>query len=378
MQYDIVIAGAGPVGLSLALRLKQSGKKVLLIEKNPTTHEHSRAPAIWPRTQEVLAGIGVIDRFLEEGITHDVLKLTRAETGKVLLQIPIHELKGITAYPQFLIIPQSKTESLLCEATKSAGVDVEFSAELMSFNQSEEKVSVQYEKNGEQIHVEAKYLIGCDGAHSKVREELGFHLEGETYSTEAALADVRLKTTKPSPLLSTGEPLVVAIQIDTDLWRLILPFANKSTMPLDERVKKSMSQLFPDTKYEDVWQSSFMLHNRISNKFVDGRVALAGDAAHLNSPVGGQGMNAGIQDTEILAEAIVRAIDNDDPSQLQVYESIRKPAVTSGVNRFTDIMTNIIFVKEGVLLPHIVRVWSVFLKIPFIRRRFLMKLAMFA
>lgn len=376
MHYDIVIAGAGPVGLSLALRMAREGKRVLVLEKNPTTHEHSRAPAIWPRTQEVLADLDVLDRFLEQGIIHDTLSLHYKEASKPLISFPLYELKDVTKYPQFLILPQSKTEKILYEKAVKARAEVEFSAELTGFYEEGNSVFVTYRKNGKENTVEASYLIGCDGAHSKVRELLGFHLKGETYGMKAALADVRLKTDAPSPLLSRKGVLVVAIKIDTDLWRLILPFPKRSKFAPEERVPKAVEQLFPGVPYEDVWQSEFRLHNRIATGFAKGRVALAGDAAHLNSPVGGQGMNSGIQDTEILASLLLKALKEDDPSQLEIYERRRQAAVRSGVNAFTDLLTQFLFFNQGAFLPFIVRAWSLIIKIPFIRRKFLKNMAM--
>ena len=377
MQYDVVIAGAGPVGLCLALRLVKEGKSVFIMEKNATTHEHSRAPAIWPKTQEILSDLGVVDQFLEEGIIAPHLRMTDVDTNKVLFEIQLEEIKDLTKYPHLLVIPQSKTERILCDALKKQkNAEVHFSCELVSFLQNESSVSVQYKEAGEDKEITASYLVGCDGAHSVVREILGVHLKGETYKTQAALADVRIQSDKPFPLISTKDVMVVAIKIDTDLWRLILIYFSKSAMTLEERAGRAMQQLFPGEKYEDIWQSEFRLHNRISTQFVKERVAIAGDAAHLNSPVGGQGMNSGIQDTEVLGEALLKALNENEPKHLQVYADLRKGAVASGVNRFTNMLTEVIFIANGRLLKLIFRGWSILMKVPFIRRRFLRKVTM--
>jgi 3-(3-hydroxy-phenyl)propionate hydroxylase len=377
MKYDVIIAGAGPVGLTLALRLARAGKKILLIEQNPTTHEHSRAPAIWPRTQEILASLGVIDTFLEEGIVNTHPTITDADNNKVLLEIPLEEVKGKTNFPQLLVIPQSKTERILYEALeKESNADVHFSSELIDCEQEEDGVSVQYKRKGKMHDVQTLYLVGCDGAHSVVRKKIGARLQGQTYSSKAGLADVRIKTDKPSPLLSTDGVIVIAIKIDKDLWRLILLYFSQKKMTLEERKTKAMNQLFPGVKYEDVWQSEFTLHNRISTRFVKGRIALAGDAAHLNSPVGGQGMNAGIQDTEVLGNALIKALDTDNPEHLSIYARKRKGAISTGVNSFTHIMTKLIFLANGKALKVIMRTWNLLLKIPFVRKRFLKKIAM--
>ena len=377
MDYDVVIAGAGPVGLSLGLRLAKAGKKVLLVEKNATTHEHSRAPAIWPRTQEILSDLGVIDKFLEQGISVSRPQMTDADTGKVLLTIPLEEVKGLTKYPHLLIIPQSKTERILCDALqKEPNADVRFSSTLVSFTQDEHSVSVRFTENGKEKEVTASYLVGCDGAHSTIRKRLGIHLKGVTYKAHAALADVRIESDAPFPLISTKDVLVVGIKIEADIWRLILIYFSKNTMTIEERTQRAMKQLFPGQAYENVWESEFRLHNRISTQFVQRRVALAGDAAHLNSPVGGQGMNSGVQDTEVLGAAILKALNDDNPSDLLSYAHTRKGSIIRGVNHFTNIMTQCIFLANGRALKWVLQGWNILLKIPFVRKRFLRKVTM--
>ena len=377
MNYDIIIAGAGPVGLSLALRLAKAHKRVLVLEKKPTTHEHSRAPAIWPRTQEILSDLGVINTFLEQGIVMSELSLWDADKQKTLLHIPLKEAAHITQFPHLLIIPQSRTERLLAQAVEQTeSADLRFSSELTGFTQDASSVTVEYTENGETHTAVAQFLVGCDGAHSAVRELLGVHLEGETYSMQAALADIELETDMHFPAISTNGVIVVAIKIDTKLWRLILLHARKDEMPLEERIVQAAKQLFPGMTYKNIWSSEFRLHNRISTRFVDGRIALAGDAAHLNSPVGGQGMNAGIQDTEILGNALLSALEDKKPSELEAYGKRRSAVLQSGVNRFTDLLTDFLFFGKGRLLKYVILAWNLCIKIPFVRRRFIKKVTM--
>lgn len=377
MTYDVIIAGAGPVGLCLALRLAREGKAVLVLEKNPTTHEHSRAPGIWCRTQEILADLGVLEKFEKQAITMDALRMYDVDRSNVILNVSLDEVASKTDYPRIMVIPQSKTEKILAEAVaQTEGADLKFSCELTGFTQDSPSVTVQWSEEGELKSARAKYLIGCDGAHSAVRKLLGFHLEGETYGMEVALADIRLHDERTGPLLSTNGVMVLALKIDTDLWRMILLHARKDEMTLSERITKAAAQLFPGKEYENVWSSEFRIHNRMSSDFVKGRIALAGDAAHLNSPIGGQGMNSGIQDTEVLGNILIRALDEDDPSRLETYRHYRKEALKSGVNRFTDIVTDVLFVWNGRIFKLILRTWNIILRIPFVRRRFLKRLTM--
>ena len=156
MTHDVVIAGAGPVGLSVALGLSRAGWSVLVLEKEPGTAEHSRAPAIWPRTQEVLAGLGVLVRFRAEGIVLPVVAPVDADRGRVLLRLPIEELADETACPRLLILPQSDTERLLLEALRREGLaEVRFSSEVTELSQDDAGIAVTCRGEGGTERLEA-------------------------------------------------------------------------------------------------------------------------------------------------------------------------------------------------------------------------------
>lgn len=380
---EVVVVGAGPVGLSVAMGLARAGRSVWVLEKEATTADHSRAPAIWPRTQEVLAELGVIDDFLARGLTVRDVRLRDADSGGELLSIPLDELEDETPFPQLLILPQSETERLLCERVRRSGwARVLFSAEVTGVEADASGVTVAYRHEGELETVRAAFAVGCDGAHSTVRESLGIPFEGETYRTRAALADLRPRSSQdvPFPRLSTRAALVVGIRIDAHLWRLILPLTASDDEPLDRRVEHAAIHLFPGIRspedYELVWQSEFRLHRRIASRFVHGRVALAGDAAHLNSPVGGQGMNAGIQDAASLTTILLRALQADDAAPLADYERRRRPEVERGVNAFTDRLTRLLLFGRGRAIRAVLSLARLALRIAPLRRRFLRRIAM--
>ena len=192
------------------------------------------------------------------------------------------------------------------------------------------------------------------------------------------LADVRLEHDRPYefPRFSTKEVLVVGIRIEHDLWRLILPF--QDPMPLDQRIQRSVEAVFKQSRYETIWKSEFRLHRRLTSEFVKGRVALAGDAAHLNSPVGGQGMNAGIQDADILCECLVRALSKNKPKELEEYQQKRQIAVEVGVNRFTNQLTEVMMFQRGRLWRPVLALVAQALRFERLRRPFLRKVAMLA
>lgn len=378
-QHDVVVVGAGPVGLSLALGLARAGVDVLVLEKEAATAEHSRAPAIWPGTQEILAQLGVIERFLEQGIVLRRLEVHDADRGRVLVRIPIEELRDVTLYAHLLILPQAQTEQLLLEALyRQPSARVLFSSEATGFEQDASKVAVRYKHGGREQQVQARFVAGCDGARSRVREFLGASFDGITYSVQAALADVDLEgdSDDPFPRLTTRPDLVVGIRIARQRWRLILPIASLEGRSLDARIEHAMRALFPSRRYRHVWQSEFRLHNRVSSSFARGRIVLAGDAAHLNSPVGGQGMNAGIRDAAELTRALLAALAQDSIEPLAGYAARRRKEIKGGVNRFTDRMTRLLLYGRGSMVRPVMWTADMLLRLPPLRRRFLRRLGM--
>ena len=379
MDLDITIVGAGPVGLCLALGLANHGKKVLLLEKKPWFDEHSRAPAIWPRTQEVLAQLGVLNPFLQKGIVLQDATFweVHEKRERALIHLPFKDLKGETPYPQMLIFPQNKTERLLHEVlSRNANVNIQMNSEVTFLEQNDHSVIVHYQQEKQKNQAESSFVVGCDGAHSKIRELLGFQLKGITYPIHAALADITTDLPFSFPRLSTREFLAVAIKMETNLWRIILPFPKKDKLPLDQRIEQSIHYLFGQIPHDRVWQSEFTLHQRISEGLFQGRVCLAGDAAHLNSPVGGQGMNAGIQDTEILCRCLVEALDNKSTEPVHLYAQKRRIEIQRGVNRFTHQLTRILIWRQGKYLTWILRLVNLLIQIKPLRLALLRRMAM--
>ncbi len=376
---DVVIVGAGPVGLSLALGLARAGRAVLVLEKEAGTSEYSRAPAIWPRTQEILSGLGVIDRMLAGAIVLRRGELWDADRRRVLLRLPFEELADETPFPQLMILPQSQTERILYEALAShSHAEVRFTAEAATLDQDDSHVTVTYRRGGRQETVQSALAVGCDGAHSVVREAIGASFDGKTYGLQAALADVVLDEDGdfPFPRISTRDELSVAIRISDRLWRLILPSAAGEELALDERVRRSVEHHFSTAKFQTTWQSVFRLHRRIASRFAQGRVALAGDAAHLNSPVGGQGMNAGIQDAELLTAALVEALASGKPSPVARYAEARRASIAQGVNRFTDRLTRLLLLRRGRCIKPVLRLVRAATAFRPLRRRLLRSMAM--
>lgn len=376
---DVAVVGAGPVGLAVALGLAQNDWSVLVLEKNEDLSEHSRAPLIWPRTQEILSELGALSHFEKEGIVRSRIQLWNADREQPLLHYPIEELRGETPFPQVIICPQSRTERILYEALQEEGsAEVRFSTEVTELQQNPGSVEVQFDRNGQSGSVTAAYVAGCDGAHSRVRDAVADSFSGQTYSAQAALADLTFDQEQNVrfPRMTRKRGVATTLRIDDDLWRLIMPRASKEGPSLDERIEQAVTGLFPPCGYETVWKSEFNLHRRVSSSFAHRRVVLAGDAAHLTSPVGGQGMNLGLQDASALVGALGKALKRDTPASFSAYTSERRDAIETGAVWATDRLTQFLLARRGTFLVPFLRLFGFALRLRPLRRAVMRRMAM--
>ncbi|HEY9855958.1 MAG TPA: FAD-dependent monooxygenase [Stenomitos sp.] len=345
----VVISGAGPVGLALAVGLAHHGIRSLVLEDDPALSRHSKAPGIHARTLEVFRAWGVIDRFMAEGEFLRQPQLWVAGMSEPQATVDLSVLADRTAYPGVMLLPQDRTEALLYERLKELGMsEVRFGHRLTSFEAGPAGVTVEVAPpSGASYRLDAEYLVGCDGAHSMVRECLGWHLEGKTYPSRFMLADVRLHDERaelPWPRMApVPRGLLVGLRLQPQLWRIIatvLPKLDEAHALAPEQIDRHVTALFGPGPFEEVWKSLFHVHCRTSPHFRLGRVLLAGDAAHLNSPAGGQGMNSGIHDAHNLAWKLARALSGGNADALlDSYEAERRPAILTGVDRYTDLLT---------------------------------------
>lgn len=280
---DALIVGAGPSGLFMAAELVRHGLSVRVIEKESERSIYSKALAIQPRTLEIFAHLGIIDRFLAEG--HPVRAMNPVAPSGPLARLSFEQLD--TAYPFILSLEQSKTERILEEYLSSLGVHVERNVELRAFDQT-------------------PWIIGCDGSHSIVRKLLGLSFEGRAFPSTFSLADVRIEWSRSHDeaygFLGPKGLLGVIPLPEPGRYRLVFQLPRVVGAESPPPTLKEVQQLLLEAKITDpIWLTNFHIHTRMVSSYRKGNVFLVGDAAHIHSPAGGQGMNSGIQDAFNLA-----------------------------------------------------------------------------
>jgi 2-polyprenyl-6-methoxyphenol hydroxylase-like FAD-dependent oxidoreductase len=346
----VAIVGAGPTGLALALGLARHGVQSVVLEKDSATASHSRAPGVHLRTLEIFQQWGVLEHALAAGHHVRELNFRSARRGRNLFSIDFSELDDEADHAGMLMLEQSETERILLEAVQETNLcEVRFDAETVALAQGKDGVALTVRERGRQTTVESAFVVGCDGAHSFVRTALGLHFAGSTYAIEPMLADVRVEDERDAldwpRLYNRRGGLTTALRIRPGLWRIIrLDHVNPHGPGdvSDEEVRLRTAEVLGTGPVDVLWASRFRIHRRSSPWFRQGRVLLAGDAAHLHSPAGGQGMNAGIHDAHNLAWKLAYALDGGDSDRLlDSYDVERRAAVVGSVTRYTDWLTKI-------------------------------------
>jgi len=290
---DILIIGAGPVGLTAAIELTRRGFHPRIVEKDTGRHVESRALAVNPRSLDILEASGASERLLKAGLK--VRAMNFHGPDKVLFQLDMRNIPHPTR-KYMLVLPQAETEKHLI-ATLGGASKVDWGTEATGLELKDGKPTLTLLRNGVHEKVRPDFVIGADGAHSPTRKALGIDFIGAAYEHDWGLADVRLDGLPCEELhVFDLSPLLMAFfPIRGDLFRVVADTANVfDRLPSQIRVKKI------------VWESRFRISHRQVETYQKGPVFLAGDAAHIHSPVGGRGMNLGIEDAAWLAWLIER------------------------------------------------------------------------
>ncbi len=379
------MVGAGPVGLGLALGLARCGVRSLLLERRTSLSEHSKAPGLHVRTREVLRRWDVEDALLAEGRLVRRLALHRDLAGRQapLLDVDFTELADEAEDPGLLVLEQDRTERLLLEALRATGCcEVRLGAEVVDVVARSGGASVSYDEDGVRHAVTVPYVVGCDGASSVVRERLGLGFDGITYTLRPVLADVRVTDARdrlPWPQVRNARrSLSFAVQLRPGLWRIVaLGRGDGPDEPDAGEVAREAEPLLGPGPCEVAWASRFRIHRRSAPRFRVGPVLLAGDAAHVHSPVGGQGMNGGLHDAADLAWKLARALEGGDGDRLlDAYDTERRGVVVGSTSRYTDLVTRAFLLAPASVRSAAFAAARAALRIPRLRRRGLRRAAM--
>ncbi len=367
-QADVIIVGSGPTGLMAANLLTRCGVRVRILDKSEQQAHESRAFGVQAKSLELMLCLGLADEFMNRGLIAGGAQIF--QDGKQVSEVNFDDIgRADTPFSFLLMLPQSEIERILVDDLKRLGVLVEHSALVTGFAQSQEGVVVWAKnKAGEEIELRGLYLIGADGAHSIVRKTLGLTFTGEPYPRGFLLADCKIDWDldyEHMKMFLSGRHFAVYLPLKgKDFGRVIAgepeaaaipepgtPAAEATTseaISLD-LVQAELRAAFGEkvTLSQPVWTTRYRLHHRGVNKYQEGRVFVAGDAAHIHSPAGGQGMNTGLQDAANLAWKLALVLRGGSPLYLlETYHSERWP-VGQKVLSFTDRMFSAVTSQSG-------------------------------
>jgi 3-(3-hydroxy-phenyl)propionate hydroxylase len=344
-SQHVLIAGAGPVGLVSALNLASAGVPVTVFERSTSAPEDLRASTFHPPTLDMLARFGLTEELVSQGL---VARFTQQRDRKdgLIAEFDMALLEGDTQHPFRLQCEQWKLNKLLLDRIKKfPHANVLLGCELQSVAQDADKVEIKVLIDGETKTFAGDYLIGADGAWSSVRQSLGIEFEGFTYperflvvSTDFEFAD-HLEHLSYVNYVSDPEEWCVLLRVPS-LWRVLFPTRPEESdeeVLTDASIQTRLQNLLPkDTPYATVHRTLYKVHQRVAKEFRRGRVVLAGDAAHINNPLGGMGMNGGVQDAFNLSDKLVEIMLHDaSPDLLDRYERQRRSVAIEYINANT-------------------------------------------
>ncbi len=344
----VIIAGSGPCGSTLALALGRAGLDVILLEKEATLPRDLRASTFHPPTLEMLDDLGVASAMIDKGLVVDRYQYRDRRTGEVA-EFDMNLIASDTRFPFRLQLEQYEMTHLVRdELATLPTVDQRFGCEVIDVEQDDDGVRVRVNtSDGEQV-LNGSFAIGCDGASSRVRKAAGIGFGGFTYnekflvvSTAFAFEDVFDNLSYVNYVADPDEWCVI---LRTEkIWRVLVPVtpqteAEEAHILSDEFIQARLQHLHArDEDYEIGHRTLYRVHQRVSDTYVRDRIVLAGDACHINNPLGGMGMNGGIHDAVNLAEKLVEILINgeDHAQKLALYDRQRRDLAVQFVQEHT-------------------------------------------
>ncbi len=353
MSEGVLVVGAGPVGLTMAMALKRLGVEVRIVDRSAARTDRSKALVVWPRTLELLDIQGCVQGFLEAGLEGTGARIQAG--GQELVHLAFATARS--AYRFALFLPQSETERLLEAELSAIGTAVERRVELLSFAEDGQGVAATLRHpDGRTETMRASFLVGCDGAHSTVRHGLGMPFAGTTEESDWVLADLEIDGgLPPTELLVCWQPdgILALFPIVGGRFRVVAnvgeatgqaePTLGEVQALLDARGPRGLRA------HDPFWLSRFHINERKVEDYRRGRVFLAGDAAHVHSPAGGQGMNTGMQDAFNLAWKLGLVWHGRADDRLLESYSPERSAIGEQVLRNATQMTHVAILKNPIL-----------------------------
>ncbi len=345
-EAGVLVVGAGPTGLALAIELARRETPCRIVDRAAQWSQHSRGLGVQARTIEVFEDLGVAEEAVETGQRLDVFNVYL--DGRRLGGVRFDGLDS--PYNFTLALEQSKTERLLNRRLEELGVEVERSVELTEMRQDRAGVEVELRNaRGEQETARYEWVVGCDGAHSTVRHLVGLAFEGAPYEDEFLLGDFEIEWPLRDDEVHTfiyDGGLLAAVSLGSGRYRLIgtRALSSEDAAQSEQAIVGEFERLVrrlapPGTVLSDpLWLGGFRIHRRMVPSMREGRVFVAGDAAHIHSPVGGLGLNTGVQDAHNLGWKLALVAEGAPDRLLDTYHSERHPVAVTTL-RFTDLAT---------------------------------------
>lgn len=350
-QTDVLVVGAGPTGLALSIALRQAGVSHVVIDRLATGQNTSRAAVIHAHTLDVMHSLGVADSLVARGLK--IPNFCVRDRDRRLLGVSFDGLD--TNYSYLLMLPQDVTEAVLTDHLTALGGSIHRGVTLRTIEQTAAGVQAAVETEAGPAVIRARYAVGADGMHSVVRDAAGIAFEGEDYAESFVLADVHMDWSfkaEEVSLFFSEDGLVVVAPLPDGSYRIVATLANAPEHPTVADIQKLLDargpQRTPGRVRDVVWSSRFRIHHRLASAYRKDRLFLIGDAAHVHSPAGGQGMNCGLVDACVLGQLLADVVTGRRlEAALDLHETLRRPAAAK-VLGLAEQLTTLATMRPGI------------------------------